>query len=60
MTLSHLTKAYDLGDGTVLQDVDAGCGRCGKRLAEVIHDPTGQWPTSSLVCVDCGTRARVA
>lgn len=59
MTLRHVTKAYDLG-GLVVQDVSAWCGRCDKRLCEVIHDPTRKWPTSAIVCLDCGTRARVA
>lgn len=55
MTL--LGRVYDL-DGLVLQDVDAGCGRCGKRLAEVINDPTRRYPTGRLVCIDCGQLAR--
>lgn len=52
-------RVYDL-DGLVLQDVDAGCTKCGKRLAEVIHDQSRQYPTGRLVCIDCGQLARTA
>lgn len=56
--MKTLGRVYDL-DGLVLQDVDAGCSRCGKRLAEVINDPTRVYPTGRLVCIDCGSLARV-
>ncbi len=52
-----LGPIYELDDRTRLQDVDAGCGTCGKRLARVIHDPRGNWPQGRLVCIDCGTLA---
>ena len=50
-------RVYDL-DGLVLQDVEAGCGRCGKLLAEVVSDATRRYPTGRLVCIDCGQLAR--
>lgn len=52
--------AYDLGDGTRLQDLDAACATCGKRLCEVIHDPTGVWRHGQIVCLDCGQTHRGA
>lgn len=45
---------YDLGDGMRLQDLDGGCTTCGKRLAEVIHDPEHCWAAGWVVCIDCG------
>lgn len=54
ITLRVLGPVYDLDDGLRLQDVDAGCGFCGKRLALVIHDPSGSWRQMALVCIDCG------
>lgn len=45
---------YDLGDGTRLQDLDGGCPPCGKRLAEVVHDPANVWRQGQVVCIDCG------
>lgn len=47
---------YDLL-GLRLVDVTEGCGRCHKRLAEVIHDSDGNLPAGRLYCVDCGTVA---
>lgn len=55
--MTYIGPVYDLGDGTRLHDIDAGCGTCGKRLAEVIHDPSAQWNAGATVCVDCGTAA---
>jgi hypothetical protein len=49
--------AYTLPDGLRLWDHDSGCGQCGKRLAEVVHDPTNQWNAGRVVCIDCGTVA---
>jgi hypothetical protein len=54
--LRRIGPIYDLL-GIRLQDVEAGCGQCSKRLAEVIDDTTGQWHTGQLVCIDCGTVA---
>jgi hypothetical protein len=54
--MRRIGPIYDLL-GIRLQDVDAGCGACGKRLAEVIDDTTGQWNRGQHVCVDCGTAA---
>lgn len=56
-TLRVIGPIYTLDDQTRLQDVDAGCGTCGKRLAICIHDPHGCWPQGQLVCIDCGTLA---
>jgi hypothetical protein len=56
--MRRIGPAYDLL-GTRLQDVDAGCGHCGKRLAEVIDDTTGQWNTGQHVCIDCGQATRI-
>lgn len=53
-TARILGPIYDLGHGLRLQDIDAGCGTCGKRLAIVIHDPLGCWPQGRVVCLDCG------
>ena len=50
--------AYDLGDGTVIQDLHEGCRGCGKRLCEVINDPAGVWHTGQIVCLDCGLTHR--
>ena len=47
---------YDLL-GLRLVDVDLGCGVCGKRLAEIIHDADGNLPAGRLYCVDCATLA---
>lgn len=44
---------YEL-DGLKLHDIDAGCWVCGKRLAEVIFDPTYIWRLGDFVCIDCG------
>lgn len=44
---------YTLEDGTQLRDVTRHC-RCGKRLAEVHHDPAGVWRSGLLACLDCG------
>lgn len=49
--------AYTLDDGLRLWDHDSGCGKCGKRLAEVLHDPSTRWNAGQLVCIDCGTVA---
>lgn len=57
--LERIGPIYDLL-GTRLQDLDGACGDCGKRLAEVIDDTTGQWNTGQVVCVDCGTTARTS
>jgi len=56
--IRRIGPIYDLGDGVRLQDIDAGCGSCGKRLAEVIHDPSLTWAEGAWVCIDCGTVAR--
>jgi transcription initiation factor TFIIIB Brf1 subunit/transcription initiation factor TFIIB len=48
---------YDLHPGLRLWDVEAGCGACSKRLAEVVEDVSGQWLAGQLVCIDCGTVA---
>lgn len=58
--MRRIGPIYELLGGLRLQDVDAGCGQCGKRLAEVIHDPSNCWPTGRLVCIDCGSLARSA
>jgi hypothetical protein len=55
--IRRLGPIYDLDDGLRLQDLDASCRQCYKRLAEVIHDPSGQWNTQDVVCIDCGTTA---
>jgi hypothetical protein len=55
--VKRLGPIYDLGNGLRLQDLDGGCGSCGKRLAEVIHDPTACWRSGAVVCIDCGTVA---
>lgn len=52
--MKRLGPIYDLEDGTRLQDLDGGCGSCGKRLAEVVSDPHGQWNHGWIVCIDCG------
>ena len=52
--MRRLGPIYDLEDGTRLQDLDGACKHCGKRLAEVHHDPHGCWRTSAIVCIDCG------
>lgn len=49
-----MTGVYDLGDGTRLIDLDAGCTACGKKLSEVVHDPSGVWRQGQIVCLDCG------
>jgi len=51
----HIGGVYTLEDGTKLHDVRARCWTCGKRLAEVLHDPHGCWRTGDFVCLDCGT-----
>ena len=55
--MRRIGPAYDLPLGLRLQDVDGGCGACGKRLAEVIHDAGAQWNAGQVVCIDCGTVA---
>lgn len=50
---------YDLEDGLRLQDLDLACGTCYKRLAEVVHDPENRWHPENVVCIDCGTLARL-
>lgn len=57
--LRRIGPIYTLLDQLRMQDVDAACSVCGKRVAEVIHDPYGQWNTGQMVCLDCGTVARV-
>lgn len=51
--IPYVGPEYDLLE-LRLRDVDAGCGRCGKRLAECIHDPEMRWTRGQLVCIDCG------
>jgi hypothetical protein len=56
--VKRLGPIYDLEDGLRLQDIDAACGACGKRLAEVIWDPTpSAWRTGAVVCIDCNQEA---
>jgi hypothetical protein len=50
----YIGGVYDLGDGTRLHDVQRHCWTCGKRLAEVVHDPAGCWRHGDFVCIDCG------
>lgn len=50
----YIGAMYDLGDGTKLHDVSRHCWGCGKRLAEVVHDPAGCWRQGDFVCIDCG------
>ena len=57
--LERLGPIYDLPDGIRLQDLDGGCGTCGKRLAEVVHDSSARWNAGQIICVDCGTLARL-
>jgi hypothetical protein len=57
--MRHLGPIYDLDDGTRLQDIDAGCGSCGKRLCEVVHDPHNVWRAGQIVCLDEGITAPV-
>lgn len=57
--LLRIGPVYDLL-GIRLQDVDGGCGSCGKRLAEVIEDTTSQWNRGDIVCINCGERANLA
>lgn len=59
MNIKYLGPIYSLEDGSRFQDIDAGCGTCGKRLAEVVHDPSGQWNVEDVVCLDCGTIANL-
>lgn len=54
--IERLGPIFDLM-GVRLQDLNAGCPRCGKRVSEVIDDTTGQWNIGQVVCVDCGTAA---
>lgn len=54
--MTRIGPIYDLL-GIRLQDLNAGCGTCGKRLAEVISDLTGEWNVGQVVCIDCGTVA---
>lgn len=53
--MRRIGPAYDLFDGVRIQDVGGACHQCGKRLAEVIHDPRCEWRTGVLVCIDCAT-----
>jgi transcription initiation factor TFIIIB Brf1 subunit/transcription initiation factor TFIIB len=55
--MRRIGAIYDLEPGLRLWDVDAGCGACGKRLAEVVEDVSGQWRAGQHVCIDCGTVA---
>ncbi len=57
--MRHLGPIYDLEPGLRLWDLDAGCGACGKRLAEVVEAVSGQWRQGAHVCIDCGTVAPV-
>lgn len=51
--LERLGPIITLADGLRIQDLAGGCGRCSKRLAEVIHDPTSTWNEGQVVCLDC-------
>ena len=53
--MRRIGPIYDLEPGVRLQDIDAACRSCHKRLAEVIHDASRTWATGVLVCIDCGT-----
>lgn len=55
---SYLGPIYTLDDGTRLRDVRANCKTCGKRLAELHHDPTGTYTAGCLLCLDCGRTTR--
>lgn len=55
---TYLGPIYTLDDQTRLRDVRANCDDCGKRLAEVHHDPTGVWAPGCLACLDCGRTYR--
>lgn len=50
----YIGGVYTMLDGTKLHDIRAHCWDCGKRLAEVIHDPTGCWRHGDFACIDCG------
>ena len=55
----YVGPVYSLLDGLKLHDIDAGCPNCGKRLAEVVNDPTWQWNRGQIVCIDCGQTVRL-
>lgn len=54
----YLGPIYTLDDSTRLRDTTRRCRDCGKRLAEVHHDPAGVWRPGSLACLDCGRTTR--